>query len=59
MGEVVELRSVAQAVSLLDKWMMQAEKMEALHQLACVRADMSEALLQDAYREIERLKGLL
>ena len=59
MGEVVELRSTAQAVSLLDRWIKHAERMEALYQLASIRADMSAELLADALAEVERLKGIL
>ena len=57
MVEVVELRSVEGAVSLLDKWIAHAEKLEALYALACVRADMSAALLADALAELERVNG--
>ena len=59
MGTVVELRSVAQAVSLLDQWRDKAEQLEALHALATIRADMSAALYQDALAELERVRGLL
>lgn len=59
MGEVVELRSTAQAVSLLDRWIKHAERFEALYQLASIRADMSEALLADCRREVERLREML
>ena len=59
MGIVVELRSVAQAVSLLDQWRDKAEQMEALYALASIRAEMSELLLADALAELERLRTAL
>ena len=59
MGQVIELRSVAQAVSLLDQWQAHAERMEALHALASIRAEMSELLLADALAELERLRELV
>ena len=59
MGEVIELRTVREAVSLLDEWRSHAEKMDALYQLACIRADMSEALVKAYAAEVERLRGLI
>ena len=53
------LRSVGQAVRLLDQWREQAEKMEALYEYACIRADLSEALVEAYAREVARLKAVI
>ena len=55
----IEIRTVPQAVALLDQWQAHAERMEALHALATIRAEMSELLLADALAECERLRGLI
>ena len=59
MGELIELRTVPGAVSLLDQWQEKAERMESLYELACIRADMSAALVESYAAEVERLRGLL
>ena len=59
MGTVIELRTVREAVSLLDQWKAHAERMDALYELACIRADMSAALVESYAAEVERLRGLI
>ena len=56
-AEVIPIRSRADAVKWGDQWQSHAEKMDALYQLASVRAAMSEALLADALAELERVRG--
>lgn len=57
--ETVEIRTLAQAVRLLDAWRLQAQKMEMLYEIAGIQRDMSEALLKDALTECARLRGLI
>ena len=58
-GNVIPIRTRFDAVRYGDAWANYADRMQMLYEIACIQRDMSEALLQDAYREIERLKGLL
>lgn len=55
-AEVIALRTRYDAVRWGDAWARHAERLDALYELACIRADMSEALLQDALAELERLR---
>lgn len=56
-AEVIAIRSRWDALNYGDAWRRYAWRMEALYELACIRASMSEALLQDAEAELARLKG--
>ena len=56
-AEVIALRTRYDAVRWGDAWARHAERMDALYDLACIRADMSEALLKDALAELERVRG--
>ena len=50
---------VERAMAMLDEWRRHADQLDALYQLASIRADMSEALLLDCQMEVERLRGIL
>lgn len=56
---MITISTLPQAMALLDQWQAHAERMEALHALATIRAEMSAALLADALAELERVRGLV
>ena len=55
--ELRTMRTLPEAVTLLDEWRMHAERMEMLYDLACIQRDWAEALLRLAEAEIERLRA--
>lgn len=58
-SEWAKLRTMREWRNHAEAWQAYGEKMENLYELAQIRADMSEALLADALKELERVRGLL
>lgn len=57
LGSVVRISSRWSAEEWGMAWRRYAWRMEAIAELAQVRAEMSEALLADALAELKRVKG--
>lgn len=58
-GNVIPIRTRYEAVRWGVEWERYAERMDALYALACIRADMAEALVESYAAEVERLRGIL
>ena len=62
LAEVIPLQTVHtldQSRRLMWQWIAHAERFQTLYELAAIQRDMSQMLLDDALREVDRLRKLL